>query len=110
MWNFSVPYPLKHLIDVVTLPRENWIWSKEKGYEPLLSGKKALLIASSANEYTGGDEHSDHLRPYLRRWLSFIGVPLVHEINIAPTLADAEAIAATRAAAMQEAERFALEF
>jgi FMN-dependent NADH-azoreductase len=23
MWNFSIPYPLKHFIDVVTLPGEN---------------------------------------------------------------------------------------
>jgi len=27
MWNFSVPYPLKHYIDVVTLAGENWTWS-----------------------------------------------------------------------------------
>lgn len=110
MWNFSMPYPLKQLIDVVTLPGENWIWSKEKGYEPLLSRKKALLVSSSANEYSGAEKDSDHLRPYLRRWLSFIGVPVVHEISIAPTLDNPEAVAARRAAAMQEAERLALEF
>lgn len=110
MWNFGVPYPLKHFIDVVTLPGENWTWSKEKGYEPLLSGKKALLIYSSANDYTDAGRDSDFQKPYLRRWLRFIGVDAIREINVAPTLADAEAVAERRAAAIEEAERLAATF
>ena len=27
MWNFGVPYRLKHYIDLVTLPGQNWRWS-----------------------------------------------------------------------------------
>ncbi len=110
MWNFGVPYPLKHFIDVVTLPGENWTWSKEKGYEPLLSEKKALLIYSSANDYTDAGRDSDFQKPYLRRWLRFIGVDAIREINVAPTLADAEAVAERRAAAIEEAERLAATF
>src|SRR5512138_7602 len=110
MWNFGVPYPLKHFIDVVTLPGENWTWSKEKGYESLLLGKKALLIYSSANDYTGADSGSDLLKPYLRRWLRFIGVNAISEIGVAPTLADAEVVAIRRASAIEEAERLALGF
>ena len=110
MWNFGVPYPLKHFIDVVTLPGENWTWSKEKGYEPLLSGKKALLVYSSANDYSDNNYDSDYLKPYLRRWLRFIGVQSIHEIEIAPTLADVESVAARRAAAIEAAERVAATF
>ncbi len=110
MWNFSVPYPLKHFIDVVTLPGENWTWSKPRGYEPMLSGKKALLIYSSANDYADRNHESDFLKPYLRRWLHFIGVHSISEIEIAPTLADAEVVASRRAAAIEEAERLALAF
>ncbi|KAF0814964.1 FMN-dependent NADH-azoreductase [Andreprevotia sp. IGB-42] len=29
MWNFGVPYRLKHFIDVVTLPGQNWAWSRQ---------------------------------------------------------------------------------
>ena len=36
MWNYGVPYRLKRFIDVVTLPGENWTWSRERGYEALL--------------------------------------------------------------------------
>lgn len=107
MWNFGVPYPLKHYIDVVTLPGENWTWSKEQGYGSLLTGKKALLVYSSANEYDGAKAISDFQKPYMRRWLSFIGIENVQEITIAPTLRDPERVVQTRAAATEEAIRLA---
>jgi FMN-dependent NADH-azoreductase len=110
MWNFSVPYPLKHFIDVLTLPGENWMWSKERGYQPLLSAKKALLIYSSANNYSGADYDSDFQKPYLRRWLGFIGVDEIQEIVVAPTLADAATVSEKRAAAIEQAQRLAQTF
>lgn len=30
MWNFGIPYILKHYIDIVTLPGENWLWTPGK--------------------------------------------------------------------------------
>jgi FMN-dependent NADH-azoreductase len=89
MWNFGIPYVLKHYIDVVTLAGENWIWTQERGYRGLLSGKKALLIYSSAGAYTVSQpvDPADFQKPYLRHWLAFIGVRDVEEINVAPTLA-----------------------
>jgi FMN-dependent NADH-azoreductase len=90
MWNFGVPYPLKHYIDVVTLAGENWTWTREEGYRALLSGKRAMLIYSSAGAYALAQplDPADFQKPYLRHWLSFIGVRDIEEINIAPTLAD----------------------
>jgi FMN-dependent NADH-azoreductase len=90
MWNFGVPYLLKHYIDVVTLAGENWTWTREEGYRALLSGKRAMLIYSSAGAYALAQppDPADFQKPYLRHWLSFIGVRDIEEINIAPTLAD----------------------
>jgi FMN-dependent NADH-azoreductase len=90
MWNFGVPYPLKHYIDVVTLAGENWTWRREEGYRALLSGKRAMLIYSSAGAYALAQppDPADFQKPYLRHWLSFIGIRDIEEINIAPTLAD----------------------
>jgi FMN-dependent NADH-azoreductase len=90
MWNFGVPYPLKHYIDVVTLAGENWTWTREEGYRALLSAKRAMLIYSSAGAYALAQppDPADFQKPYLRHWLSFIGVRDIEEINIAPTLAD----------------------
>lgn len=104
MWNFGVPYPLKHYIDVVTLAGENWTWARDEGYRPLLSGKRATLIYSSAGAYQIGEPaHADDFqKPYLRRWLAFVGVRDVAEINVAPTLAEPDTVAEhTRAARLR---------
>jgi FMN-dependent NADH-azoreductase len=111
MWNFGIPYPLKHYIDVVTLPGENWTWSRTDGYGTILSGKKALMIYASANLHAeSGADASDFQKPYLRRWLRFIGVNDVREITVAPTLADADAVAASRATAIEDARQLATTF
>lgn len=89
MWNFSVPYRLKHLMDVVTLPGQNWRWSASAGYVPLLRDKKAVVVYSSAGDYPSDSVDSrDHQKPLIRQWLAFLGIYDVHEINVAPTLAD----------------------
>lgn len=106
MWNFGVPYRLKHFIDIVTLPGENWRWSKEEGYVALLPGKRATLVYSSAGDYPvpPHEDGSDFLKPYLRRWLSFLGVDVVTQLNVAPTLAaPAEVQAMKRGMAAQAA-------
>ena len=111
MWNFGVPYPLKHLIDVVTLPGENWAWSKEQGYRPLLFDKKALLIYTSANDYRANEaKDSDFQKPYMRRWLRFIGISDIHEISIAPTLGEAATVAKAEQLAIQQARTLAEAF
>jgi FMN-dependent NADH-azoreductase len=105
MWNFGIPYRLKHFIDVVTLPGENWSWSRETGYRALLGGKKAAVVYSSAGPYTlaPAEDPSDFQKPYLRRWLRFIGVESLEEINVAPTLVPPEERAAVLDAAMSRA-------
>lgn len=105
MWNFSIPYPLKHYIDVVTLVGENWTWSQETGYGTVFSGKKALLVCASANDHAG--DGSDFQKPYMRWWLRFIGITDVREIGIAPTLAAPASVAETVAFARAEAARLA---
>jgi FMN-dependent NADH-azoreductase len=92
---FLLTTALKHFIDVVTLPGENWVWSPAEGYRGLLTGKKALLIYASAGHY-GTDaptQWQDFQKPYLRQWLHFLGVTDIQEITVAPTLTDPESLA-----------------
>jgi FMN-dependent NADH-azoreductase len=111
MWNFGMPYPLKHFVDVVTLPGENWTWSKDEGYRSLLTGKKALLICASANLHSEtGEGASDFLRPHLRHWLKFIGIQDIQEILVTPTLADPQDVMLTRANAIANARAAAPAF
>lgn len=111
MWNFSVPYVLKHYIDVVTLPGENWTWSRAAGYGTVLSGKKALAIYASANPHDEiGPGADDFQKPFIRRWLRFIGIEEIQEITLAPTLSDPETVAGLRAEAIDAAKQLASRF
>jgi len=111
MWNFGVPYVLKHYIDVVTLPGENWSWSRDAGYRTLLTGKKALAIYASANpHHETGPGADDFQKPFMRRWLRFIGIEDLQQITLEPTLADPEAVARLRADATEAARRLAQHF
>ncbi len=105
MWNFGLPYRLKHFIDVVTLPGENWQWSRETGYVALLQDRKAMVVYSSAGDYpaTQPADPSDHQKPQMRRWLQFIGVDDVQELAVGPTLVPPDTLQATREAAMRRA-------
>jgi FMN-dependent NADH-azoreductase len=109
MWNFSVPYRLKHYIDVVTLPGVNWMWSAAEGYRGLLENKRAVLIYSSAGDYAlSGHSGEDFQKGLLRRWLRFVGIDSVSEINIAPTLRPPEQVAQTVEQAKARASQLAV--
>ncbi len=108
MWNLGLPYRLKHYIDVITLPGQNWAWSRDTGYRPLLSGKRAVLVYSSASDY-GADGRSaqDHLetqKAAMRAWLRFVGIEVAREIVVAPTLTDPASLAALKQSARAQAE------
>ena len=113
MWNYSLPYRLKHFIDVVTLPGENWFWTRDTGYVGLLKDKKAAAIYTSANAHeppapdSNGDDYQKGL---LRHWLRLIGVDDLAEITLAPTLTDAQGLAAQRERAVHEARALAVQF
>ena len=112
MWNYGIPYRLKHYIDVVTLPGQNWSWSKAEGYRPLLSGKKAALIYSGAADYPDGisaDGYADFQKPYMRQWLRFIGVKVVGEVVVAPTLTDPDDLARIKETGRRKARSIAME-
>jgi hypothetical protein len=76
-----------------------------------------LLIAVGSglvccpNRVVGGQLRGQAFqKPYLRRWLDFIGITDIHEISIAPTLADSEALALTKGKAKAAAIKFAATF
>ncbi len=105
MWNYGIPYRLKHYIDIVTLPGQNWSWSKADGYRPLLGDKRAVLVYSSAGDFSpeAANAYEDYQKPFMRQWLRFIGVEVVDEIAIAPTLTHPEHLAQVKAAGARQA-------
>ena len=105
MWNFGIPYRLKHFIDIVTLPGQNWRWSRDEGYVSLLPGKKATVVYSSAGDYPvqPHEDGSDFQKPFMRRWLRFLGIDVVSEISASPTLAPPLEVDATKSRAAIQA-------
>jgi FMN-dependent NADH-azoreductase len=90
MWNFSIPYKLKHYIDVICQPGLTWRFSPEEGYQGLLIGKSATLILARGGEYSDEASAMDFQRPYLEMILGFIGIKDINTILIEPTLTDIE--------------------
>jgi FMN-dependent NADH-azoreductase len=76
MWNFSLPYKVKHLIDLVA--QRNYLFSYDgKQYGPLLKVEKAVAVYTRGSRFLEGTPippSFDHQAPYLDFWLRLIGV------------------------------------
>ena len=85
MWNFSIPFVLKHYIDVVIQPQYLFRYT-EKGVEGLVKNKKMVVITSRGGDY-GPDSPFrayDHQEPYLRTIFGFVGITDITFVNAQP--------------------------
>lgn len=74
MWNFSIPYTLKHYIDIIVQPKYLFRYG-EKGVEGLVKGKKMIVIGSRGGDYTSDAMRMyDAQEPYLRTIFGFVGI------------------------------------
>lgn len=85
MWNFCIPYVLKHYIDIIVQPKYLFRYT-EKGVEGLAGGKKMVVITSRGGDYSPGTAaHSlDFQEPYLRAIFGFVGITDITFINAQP--------------------------
>ena len=88
MWNFNIPYKLKHYIDIVTQPGLAWSYSPDEGYKGLMSGRTATVVYSTGDGYSEGTgfESFDLQKPYINLWLTFIGFDKVEKVIVDRTL------------------------
>lgn len=85
MWNFGLPYTLKHWIDCVVQP--GYTFTYEGGYPaPLVHGKRLVCITSRGTDYSpsGPMGAYDFQEPYLRAIFGFIGVTDAHFVHAQP--------------------------
>lgn len=71
MYNFSLPSMLKAWFDHLARAGVTFRYT-DKGPEGLLTGKRVVVIASMGGRHQAGA--TDHLRPYLRTMLGFLGL------------------------------------
>ena len=103
MWNFSIPYALKHYIDIIVQPRYTFKYTAD-GPEGLIKNKKMVVIASRGGDYSSGTpyEQFDLQEPYLRKIFGLIGLTDIRFIIAQPM--DAMGIEVQRKK-IQEAEK-----
>jgi FMN-dependent NADH-azoreductase len=85
MWNFSIPYSLKHYIDVIVQPKYLFRYT-DKGVEGLAKNRKMAIITSRGGDYSEGSSfHAyDFQEPYLRFIFGFVGIIDITFVNSQP--------------------------
>ncbi len=108
MWNFGVPYPLKHYID--TIMQAGYLFQfTEKGTKGILQDKKLICITSRGGNYSAGSKISslNYLEQYLTSLFEFVGIEDISFINAQPTDATPELTASRIAEAQEKAKQLA---
>ncbi len=112
MWNFSIPFVLKHYIDVIVQPKYLFRYT-EAGPEGLVKGKKMVVVTSRGGDY-GPDSPAhayDYQEPYLRTIFGYAGITDITFVNAQPMDAMGPDVARERlAAAKEKARQTASEF
>jgi FMN-dependent NADH-azoreductase len=84
MWNFCIPYMLKHYLDVILQPKYLFRYTTT-GVEGLVVGKKMVVIASRGGEYLSEPmKKLDFQEPYLRSAFGFVGITDIEFIIAQP--------------------------
>ncbi len=106
MWNFGLPYRLKHYVDLVTHPGLTFRNDAAGNVEGLAAGRTAIIIAASAMPFGTSPEIDglDFQLSYLRTWLGFIGVTDIHAVRVAGTFGPEEAVQAAMENARVQAD------
>jgi FMN-dependent NADH-azoreductase len=112
MWNFGIPYKLKHYIDLLVQPGLTFSFTPAEGYKGLVTGKPLVAVYARGGAYGPGTgaEAYDQQSSYLKQILGFIGFSDIKEIFVEPTLASPtskeEALTAANRKAAELAARF----
>ena len=112
MWNFGIPYRLKHYLDILLQPGYTFSFSPEKGYEGLVRGKPAMIAFARGGDYENADPNAvDFQKRYLELVLGFIGITDIRSVVVQPTLQGGPEVASQKtAAAIAEAKKLAETF
>ena len=109
MWNFGLPYRLKHWIDCITHPGMTFTNDAAGNVTGLAAGRSALLIGAGALDFASPAQQGalDFQMRYLDTWLRFIGISDIHMVRAAPTFGPTEAVDAAMEMAADELRRIA---
>lgn len=84
MWNFHIPYMLKHYIDLIVQPKYLFRYTESGQVEGLVKDKKMVIITTRGGQYIGPTQDLDFQEPYLKTIFGFIGIVDVVFIKAEP--------------------------
>ena len=90
MWNFSLPYRLKHYIDLLVQPGLTFGLDRAMQHVGLLSDRPVQLILTRSSPFPEGSPEDFQL-PYLRHVFAFIGLRDVRSLIVEGTTLPAKA-------------------
>ncbi len=91
MWNFSIPYRLKHYLDLVCQPGLSFYVNEKAEYIGMITDKPIQFVLASGSPYAvrfpeeSDGTKTDFARPYLAHIARFIGFEDIRFIKIEPT-------------------------
>lgn len=84
MWNFHIPYVLKHYIDIIVQPRLLFKYTPD-GVVGFAKDKKMVIITSRGSDYRLDQVRPfDFQEPYLRTIFGFVGITDIQFIIAQP--------------------------
>lgn len=116
MWNFSIPYPLKHYIDLLCQPGLTFYVNRQGEYVGMVTGKPLQLILSSGSEYAmrfpleEDGTKTDFQRAYLEHIARFIGFEDIRCLKLQPAAAAPKVVEAMLAEKLPQARQAGAEF
>ena len=112
MWNFSLPYRLKHYIDLVVQPGLSFGTDENGNEYGLIEDKPVFIAYASGGEYPAGTDAAslDHQKPYLEMILNYIGLKDIRSVRVEATLSSDARVSESRSGAIAKAREMALKF
>jgi len=111
MWNFHIPYMLKHYIDIIVQPKYLFRYTDQGVAEGLVTNRKMVVITSRGGTYDSEATHPlDYQEPYLRTIFGFVGITDINFIIAQPMDVSAEIREQKLAEAMDAAKKLALRY
>lgn len=107
LWNFGIPYKLKHFIDVISQKDVLFTFSEKDGLQGMLKDKQATVVYARGLDFSTDSQTPAHRfdfqKPYIEMWLRFIGIEKWESIIIEKTVADSDIDLQARSEARLEA-------
>lgn len=88
MWNFGIPYRLKHYLDLLVQPGYTFNYTPEEGYNGLITDRPVACVYARGGKYgpDSGAEGLDLQKGYMDTVLGFMGFRNILSLLVEPTL------------------------